>query len=249
MKNKTQQNIAIIVSGGEGTRFKQSLLDYLSNNVLQSLPNILVRSSFIDAFGEVKINTKSIFANKKVIGFSKQNLILSEHNLSIVEKSVISFSNNDLIDTIIVVKSKDTDINYLKHLKISQDLFFVESGETRLQSVANALLFIKNNINFSNNGNVLIHDAARPFINNNIITSIAQSLDNKDFYGSIPCIQSSDTIKQFSVEKGIATLDRNLIYQAQTPQGFVFDKIFECYKKLNIFDNQNFHNNSITDDS
>ncbi len=77
--------------------------------------------------------------------------------------------------------------------------------------------------------NVLIHDAARPFVSAQTVTNVIQSL--KSAAAVLPVVGMVDTIKRSTDgAKIIATEDRNQLYGAQTPQGFDFATILAAHK-------------------
>ena len=89
----------------------------------------------------------------------KENKIFSKiDGQSLVYKTVKTFSEIKPIDDIIVVYSSGEKEKIKKELSsISKPIIYIEGGETRFQSVKNALFTI-------DDGAVLIHDGARPFI-------------------------------------------------------------------------------------
>ena len=105
---------------------------------------------------------------------------------------------------------------------------FVEGGEHRQQSVANALAAI----NAAPNDIILVHDAVRPFVNEEIIESVIKAVQK---YGAaIAGLPAMDTVKQVerTAEGAVitATVPRERVVMAQTPQGFrygVLKKAFE----------------------
>lgn len=106
------------------------------------------------------------------------------------------------------------------------DLGVVPGGETRAQSVANALEAV-------GTAYVATHDAARPLLTPELIEALVADLDaNEDAAGVIAAAPVNDTIKrgvtcssssdsdqkeQLTVA---ATEDRSLLWRAQTPQLF-----------------------------
>ncbi len=107
----------------------------------------------------------------------------------------------------------------------------VSGGATRQESVFNGLsAFETAALNETNLPDyVLIHDAARPFVNKEIIAGITERL-HKGAKGVIPAIQIVDTLKY--AEDGIInhTVPRDNLYKVQTPQGFVFKELLEAHK-------------------
>lgn len=81
---------------------------------------------------------------------------------------------------------------------------------------------------------VLIHDAARPFLESELIERIAAALEEAD--GAIPVTLVTDTIKRSSDGKTIGgTEDRTQLYAAQTPQGFRYQPILEAHRRAIAF--------------
>jgi 2-C-methyl-D-erythritol 4-phosphate cytidylyltransferase / 2-C-methyl-D-erythritol 2,4-cyclodiphosphate synthase len=75
---------------------------------------------------------------------------------------------------------------------------------------------------------VLIHDAARPFVDDALLDRVLGALDGAD--GAIPALPVSDTVKRGADGLVTATLDRAGLWRAQTPQGFRYDKILAAHR-------------------
>src|ERR1700722_18306270 len=94
----------------------------------------------------------------------------------------------------------------------------VEGGDTRQESVANAL----GAIDCDPNDIILVHDAVRPLIDAATIERTIRAVEKHD--AAIVGLPAVDTIKQVerTADGGIitATIPREYIVQAQTPQGF-----------------------------
>jgi 2-C-methyl-D-erythritol 4-phosphate cytidylyltransferase / 2-C-methyl-D-erythritol 2,4-cyclodiphosphate synthase len=70
---------------------------------------------------------------------------------------------------------------------------------------------------------VLIHDAARPFVDAATIDRVLAAL--ADAPGAIPAVALADTVKRAADGRIAATLERQSLWRAQTPQGFRYDAI------------------------
>ena len=94
----------------------------------------------------------------------------------------------------------------------------VTGGDTRQESVANAL----NALDCDDNDIVLVHDAVRPLIDPATIIRTIEAVEKHD--AAIVGLPAVDTIKQVERTAGgaiiTATIPREYIVQAQTPQGF-----------------------------
>ena len=75
---------------------------------------------------------------------------------------------------------------------------------------------------------VLIHDAARPFVDKGLIARVVDALDTDD--GAIPALPVTDTVKRADAGRVSATLDRAGLWRAQTPQGFRFAAILAAHR-------------------
>lgn len=122
----------------------------------------------------------------------------------------------------IILVCRPSEMDEIKEF-ISSDIKITLGGDTRGESVYNGIKEASKDI-------VLIHDAARPFIKENIIDDILNKLeDNKCAYVGIKC---KDTVR----ENGII-INRDNLVLAQTPQaGYKKDFIYalECAKKDNV---------------
>jgi len=75
---------------------------------------------------------------------------------------------------------------------------------------------------------VLIHDAARPFLDPGIVAAVTGAL--KHAPAAIPALPLRDTIKRAHDHVITATLDRAELWRAQTPQGFHYGKILDAHR-------------------
>lgn len=75
---------------------------------------------------------------------------------------------------------------------------------------------------------VLIHDAARPFVDSALIQRVIDSL--KTTMGALPCLPVTDTLKRSKNGIVTDTVDRTGLWRAQTPQGFRFQDILDAHR-------------------
>jgi 2-C-methyl-D-erythritol 4-phosphate cytidylyltransferase/2-C-methyl-D-erythritol 2,4-cyclodiphosphate synthase len=76
--------------------------------------------------------------------------------------------------------------------------------------------------------NVLIHDAARPFLDAGLIDRVIGAL--ADTEGAVPALAVTDTLKRASEGLIEGTVDRTNLWGVQTPQGFHFEKLLEAHR-------------------
>lgn len=142
--------------------------------------------------------------------------------------SLSAFNNSNKIDEIIIVSSKD-DIEIInelvKHYNFKKVTKIVEGGSVRQQSVKNGLDAI-----LEKEGNVLIHDSARPLVDDEIINGLITKLNKYD--GASPALKISDTIVKVANNEISGYGDRNELYLIQTPQAFRLEVIKEAHERF-----------------
>jgi len=80
---------------------------------------------------------------------------------------------------------------------------------------------------------VLVHDAARPFVTQELISRVLSALQSAP--GAVPAMPVRDTLKQGTSEDGgliAATVDRSALWRAQTPQGFRYPEILAAHRRF-----------------
>jgi len=95
----------------------------------------------------------------------------------------------------------------------------VHGGASRQESVRNGIEAIAADAPT----HVLIHDAVRPFVAAETISAVLAAL--ADHPGAMPGLPVNDTLKRAAGGLVAATVDRNGLYRAQTPQGFRYAAI------------------------
>jgi 2-C-methyl-D-erythritol 4-phosphate cytidylyltransferase len=90
----------------------------------------------------------------------------------------------------------------------------VTGGATRSESVRAALAEVPDDATV-----VLVHDAARPLITNEVIERVISALGD-GWDGAVPTLSIADTVKRVDGEAIAETLDRTDLVTAQTPQAF-----------------------------
>ena len=74
---------------------------------------------------------------------------------------------------------------------------------------------------------VLIHDAARPFVQPRHVAALLAALKTAD--GAVPVLTVADTLKRETEGGALSTLSRAGLYRVQTPQAFRYDKLAAGY--------------------
>jgi len=167
----------------------------------------------------------------KRMGASINKQYLNIKDRPVLYYTLNAFSKCKLIDEIIIVTSEQ-EIDFCRNevvgkYGIGKVSKIVAGGAERQDSVYNGLMAAEG-VDI-----VLIHDGARPFVDNTIIEN---GIKHASVHGACTCgVSPKDTIKikdeeGFSVE----TPDRNKLFAVQTPQCFNYDLIFHCHKKLQL---------------
>jgi len=164
-------------------------------------------------------------------GIPKQYLPLA--GVPLLRHSILAFLNHPKIDDVICVIHPD-DVALYEEAVIGLDLLNpVFGGETRQISVRKGLEALRE----YDPSRVLIHDGVRPFVSKQIISGVLEKLETHP--AVIPAIAVEDTIKKYSDGKIEWTLERQDLWRAQTPQGFIYEDILNshgAFKDLNFTD-------------
>ncbi len=145
---------------------------------------------------------------------------------TILEHTISAFYNSDIYEMIIPVSvsvRKDVEI-MIRDLQAPFPIRLAEGGKERQDSVWNALKVISDDCDM-----VAVHDAARPFFDPDILVKAYDLLENNDgVIAALPATYTMKMVKDNLVEK---TLDRNALWQVNTPQIFKKDTLIEAYQK------------------
>lgn len=76
---------------------------------------------------------------------------------------------------------------------------------------------------------VLIHDAARPFVPEGTVAALVEAL--RTHPGALPAVPVADTLKRAAGGVVTATVPRDDLYRAQTPQAFRFPVLLELHRR------------------
>jgi 2-C-methyl-D-erythritol 4-phosphate cytidylyltransferase/2-C-methyl-D-erythritol 2,4-cyclodiphosphate synthase len=106
-----------------------------------------------------------------------------------------------------------------------EGLIFTAGGATRAQSVMAGLKAVGERDEV-----VMVHDAARPFLNAGHVQALLQGLDGAD--GAILALPVADTVKR-QLPDNIETAPRDGLWRAQTPQAFRKEPLIAAYAAWN----------------
>lgn len=163
----------------------------------------------------------------------KQFLMLGKKPVFV--HTVEQFLLNRRVDKVLVccpkqwmMHAKDT---LKKYVNDTSNLFVVEGGESRNDTILNGCRFIEENFGLNEEDIVLTHDAVRPFLSQRIIDD---NIDAALQYGAVDTvIEATDTIVHSVDHKVISDIPvRNEMYQGQTPQSFNIKKLMRLFETL-----------------
>ena len=151
------------------------------------------------------------------------------------------FQNSPLVDSIYLASHKEyfkQSKQIINEYKLNKVKTVIEGGQTRQESVFNAL----RQINAKDDDIILIHDCARPLVDEQIIKDNIEQCQLRDAVET--AVKAVDTTIEVSEEQFENSLNRDKLYQVQTPQTFKYRLIKEAHENAikNELDN-------ITDDA
>ena len=136
----------------------------------------------------------------------------------LLAESLERFENSDWIDSIVVAAPPEWEeptILLAEELGAGKVVEAVAGGETRSASVRAALAEVPEDVAV-----VLVHDAARPFIPEEVVERLLMAL-NEGWDGAVPVLAVPDTVKRVEGDRVVETVDREGLVLVQTPQAFV----------------------------
>jgi 2-C-methyl-D-erythritol 4-phosphate cytidylyltransferase/2-C-methyl-D-erythritol 2,4-cyclodiphosphate synthase len=157
-------------------------------------------------------------APKAFVEINGQTIL--EHSLSPLSTLV------DLAQVVIAAPSSHlAEATEIANAVLNTDatLDVVVGGETRQQSIANALAVVGDDIEV-----VLVHDAARAFASIALFERVVSAV-RVTRASVVPALEIADTIKRVSGSEVLETVDRSSLRSAQTPQGFIAADLKRAY--------------------
>lgn len=153
-------------------------------------------------------------------GLSYNKVLYEINGKTILDYAIRPFLDDTRCHSIIVVVKK-SDYPIIEKMLDCNKCRIVIGGTTRSESVYNGVAYVKQD-------QVLIHDAARPFINETMIDNVLNGLR---YFQSVTCgVPVVDTLKR--VEDGLMQTDinRDDLFHLQTPQGFLSDTLKKAHQ-------------------
>ena len=173
----------------------------------------------------------------RVGGNTPKQLLPLQDGKSVLEHAVYAFEQSPHIQEICIVMHPD----YIMHAeqmllanawqKVSH---IIPGGKERWESSVQAIKLLGDEAK-GEQVNLLLHDAARPFVSQEIIARVCEALEEHE--AVTVAIPSTDTVYEMADGKVARIPQRSTIMRAQTPQAFRLELIAEAYTKALGVDN------------
>lgn len=182
----------------------------------------------------------------KRMGTTEKKQFLELHGKPLFYYAFEAFSMHPSVDGVVMVTAEE-DIPYMRELLLAaleesshdgaymMDRMkgFVAGGRERSDSVRNALHYLKTGLRNTDGAEesvVLIHDGARPFIEQSVVDNV---LTEAAEHAVIPAVPVKDTVRVVNQEGEVTeTPERSSLYAVQTPQGFPLSMLCRAYAGL-----------------
>ncbi|MGN1163565.1 MAG: 2-C-methyl-D-erythritol 2,4-cyclodiphosphate synthase [Candidatus Ornithospirochaeta sp.] len=150
---------------------------------------------------------------------------------SVVRKALDAFLPLPSLKRVVITVPKGQIQNMKESIGlIGRDIpvSFVEGGDTRTESIKNALLFLSQFQDFSL---IAVHDGARPFVDRSTIERCLEAAEK--YGGAIPGIRVTDAVKRSGDDSVVTeSVERKNLWRVQTPQVFSAPLLINAYSSL-----------------
>lgn len=162
---------------------------------------------------------KRMQAGKNKLFLTIDELPIFIHTLKVFEQD----PNCSRIWLVINPEEKQEMKEWIAKFDIQKIASLVGGGVERQYSIYNAVKLL------GNSSIVLVHDAARPFINKNQIKQLTEVA--KENGAAVLGVPIKDTVKKVSGDVVDETVDRSSLWAIQTPQAFRISILKEAYEQ------------------
>lgn len=153
-------------------------------------------------------------------GFAENKVLKEWNGLPVLSHSLSAFSATEEIGEIVIPCAPKDEKRIGALLAPYPNARTVSGGETRFESVWNALQTVTGEI-------VLVHDGARPFVTNKTIADCIAAV--KEYGSGVCALPATDTTVLAENGTICTALPRASIYTVQTPQGFDTERLKFAY--------------------
>ncbi|ELZ8937547.1 2-C-methyl-D-erythritol 4-phosphate cytidylyltransferase [Campylobacter coli] len=157
---------------------------------------------------------------------------MSINNKPIIIYTLEKFEKHPAIDEIVVVSLNGWEnllLSYAKQFKITKLRYITKGGASGQESIKNGILKLKEF--YSDDDIVLIHDAIRPNVSEEIISDAIRVINEKGSAVSvIPCNEAMLVSNDDGINSR-QTYDRQKLKRTQTPQGATLKALKDLHDK------------------
>jgi 2-C-methyl-D-erythritol 4-phosphate cytidylyltransferase len=172
------------------------------------------------------LGTRMGRSSPEKFGTSRKQFMLLEGSPILLHTIRRFVASPSVTEIVVALRPEDSEwaAELLRQEGFSKPVRLVQGGDSRQQSVENALAAIAPDTDL-----VAVHDAVRPFIE---IETIEKAIAEAAATGAaIVGIVPVDTVKQVHLNKVRATIPRERLMLAQTPQVFRYDLLRSGFDK------------------
>ena len=163
--------------------------------------------------------------DSKRFGSQKSKLFFKVNGLPIINYTLKKFQSTFSKEDIYITIPKKITKKERVYLQEFSGNSLIKGGSSRTQSLKNAI----RQLDLNKYQYLIIHDAARPNVSNNLVKKIKTLLVNSKYDAVIPYTKITDTLK-IKNKKIYKTVDRDNYINTQTPQGI---KIKDLLRQIN----------------
>lgn len=153
------------------------------------------------------------------LGLDRPKAFAKLNGRPLLAESMERLEWSEWIDSIVVAAPPDWEepvILLAEELGCGKVVAAVPGGETRTASVRAGLAEVPDDAAV-----VLVHDAARPVLDEEVIERLLTTL-NEGWDGVVPGLPITDTVKRVDRDQIVETFERDALVISQTPQAFVW---------------------------
>lgn len=151
----------------------------------------------------------------------------------VIQYSIETFSKVQEIDGMVICLADEWK-QYVQEIvakaNITKPVIYSQPGEVRQLTIYNALQTLQQK-GLEKDAIVVIHDAARPLVSEELILRCIDGCADAD--GTLPCVPVKDTLYQSKDGQSIAALlKRSEIVAGQSPEAFRFGKYIDAHNRM-----------------
>jgi 2-C-methyl-D-erythritol 4-phosphate cytidylyltransferase len=159
------------------------------------------------------------------LGLDRPKAFAKLNGRPLLAESLERLEASEWVDSIVVAAPPDWEepvILLAEELGCGKVVAAVPGGETRAASVRAGLAEVPDDAAV-----VLVHDAARPVLAEEVIERLLTTLP-EGWDGVVPGLRIADTVKRVDGDQVVETVDRDALVISQTPQAFVLTALREA---------------------